>query len=56
MMDNRIKALFDLLNEMKESAYEIPANDFESYKERLGRYNGIKESIQVLLELERDEE
>jgi len=55
-MDNRIKALFDLLNEMKESAYEIPAADFASYKERLGRYNGIKESIQVLLNLEQEDE
>jgi len=55
-MDNRINALFDLLNEMKESAYEIPASDFASYKERLGRYNGIKESIQVLLNLEQEDE
>jgi hypothetical protein len=41
---------------MKEHAYEIPAPDYASYKERCGRYNGIKESIQVLLNLEEDEE
>ena len=46
----------DLLNEMKESAYEHPAPDFETYLERVGRYNGIKDSIQTLIDLERDEE
>lgn len=56
MTDNRIKALLDLMNEMKESAYEHPAPDWETYRERVGRYNGIKDSIQTLIDLERDEE
>ena len=56
MTDNRLKALFDLLNEMKESAYEHPAEDFAAYRQWVGRYNGIKDSIQTLIQLEEDED
>ena len=56
MMDNQIRVLFDLLQEMKESAYEHPALDFSSYRERVGRYNGLKDAIQALLDLERDDD
>ncbi len=56
MMSNQIKALFDRLDELKESALENPAPDYPSYRERVGHYNGLKEAIQILLDLDSDKD
>ena len=56
-MENRqLKALFDRLNELEKSVLEHPANDFASYRERVGHYTGLKEAIQILTELESDQD
>jgi hypothetical protein len=54
-MENRqLNALFARLNELEKSVLEYPANDFASYRERVGQYSGLKEAIQILTDLERD--
>jgi len=56
-MENRqLRALFDRLNELEKSFHENPANDFASYRERVGQCNGLKEATQLLLELESDQD
>lgn len=56
-MENRqLNALFARLNELEKSMVEHPANDFASYRERVGQYNGLKEAIQILIELESDQD
>ena len=56
-MENRqLNALFARLNELEKSVLEFPANDFASYRERVGQYNGLKEAIQILTELDSDQD
>lgn len=56
MTDQKVSALLALLNEMERTAYEYPAPDYAAYRERVGRYQGIQDCIQVLNNLEDDED
>lgn len=47
------------LNELKSamddiilSLVENPAPDYASYRERVGRYNGLKEAVQIVVQAE----
>lgn len=56
-MENRqLNVLFAYLNELEKSILEHPASDYASYRERVGQYNGLKEAIQILTDLERDKD
>ena len=56
-MENRqLNALFARMSELEKSILETPASDFASYRERVGQYNGLKEAIQILTEMERDKD
>lgn len=56
-MENRqLNALFTRMSEIKDSVLEQPAPDYTSYLERVGRYRGLQEAVQILTDLERDED
>lgn len=56
-MENRqLNALFARMSELEKSVIEHPASDFVSYRERVAHYNGLKEAIQILTDLEREED
>lgn len=53
----------DVLNELKSemdslvfSLVENPAPDYPSYLERVGRYRGLKEAIQIVTHAEKEDE
>lgn len=54
-MENRqLNALLKRINDLEKSVLEHPANDFASYRERVGHYMGLKEALQILIDLERN--
>ena len=56
-MENRqLNALFARMSELEKSVIENPATDYASYRERVGHYNGLKEAIQILTDLDREED
>ena len=56
MTNQQVHALLTRIGELQESALEQPAPDYASYLERVGRYRGLKEAIQILSELDKDED
>lgn len=56
MNNQQLQALSLRVDELKESVLEQPAPDYASYLERVGRYRGLKEAIQILIDLEKDKD
>jgi len=53
------KALNDLKSAMDAiilSFVENPAPDYASYLERVGRYNGLAEAVQIVVQADREDE
>lgn len=48
------------LNEEMEniifSMVESPAPDYPSYRERIGKYNGLKEAVQIVTQAEKEDD
>jgi hypothetical protein len=50
MNDPILNILITHLNELKESIINYPAQDYPSYRERVGHYQGFKEALDMVAE------
>ena len=54
-MDTEIRLLFEQIDEMNQNAYEFPAQTWEEYQRRIGKFQGIREAIDILIASQNDE-
>lgn len=54
-MDTEIRLLFKQIDEMNQNAYEFPAQTWEEYQRRIGKFQGIREAIDILIASQNDE-
>ena len=55
-MKNIINKLVVRMNDITLSLVENPANDFASYRERVGQYNGLKEALEIITSADDEDE
>ena len=57
MIDPVVNEILKQLRELAESFYENPCPDYASYRERVGKCNGLKEAIAITLSIyEKDDD
>jgi hypothetical protein len=54
-MDAEIRLLFKQIDEMNQNAYEFPAQSWEEYQRRIGKFQGIREAIDILVAFQNDD-
>jgi hypothetical protein len=47
-----LNTLFQQLDEITRQAYEVPAKSWEEYQRRVGIYQGIRQAIDILIDLQ----
>jgi len=56
-MDNIVlRELRSAMNDIMVSLVENPALDYASYLKRVGTYDGLKQSIQIIVQAEKEDE
>lgn len=56
MNNNTLTELRSLMDEIVFSFVENPVPDYASYLERVGRYNGLKEAVQVVVQAQKEDD
>lgn len=51
-----INTLFRQLDELSRQAYEVPAQNWEEYQRRLGVFQGLRQAVDILLDLQNNGE
>ena len=54
-MNDELTLLLERLSELEKGVLESPAPDYASYREMVGRYNGMKEAIQILVSYRKED-
>jgi hypothetical protein len=55
MSSPELRALWKEVDELNKQAYETPASNWEEYQKRLGIFQGFRQAIDIIIDLQNNE-
>ncbi len=55
-MSPELRVLWKEVDELNKQAYETPAPSWEEYQKRLGIFQGFRQAIDIIIDLQNNEE